>query len=91
MNERLQNIELGTKATTFHKLGYDIIKKHHQYIPVLTNDNTLKLVIEEYLKKDIFNNPTALQSYIEYIACYMNIPEKDENLGLSSRLLLNRI
>lgn len=81
LNERLQKIDLGTKATTFHKLGYDIIKKYNPDVPVLTNENTLKGIIEEYLKKDIFNNPTALQAYIEYVACYMNIPEEDDNLG----------
>jgi DNA helicase-4 len=76
LNERLQKIGLGIQATTFHKLGYDIIKKYHSQTPAVTNENTLSKVITEYLEKDIFNNSEALQSYIQYVACYMNIPEE---------------
>ena len=70
-----------TKATTFHKLGYDILKQYHADIPVLTNENTLKLVIKEYFEKDILNDQKALQAYIQYISCYMNIPEENDKFG----------
>lgn len=76
LNERLQKIGLGTEATTFHKLGYDIIKKYYTHTPAVTNENTLRRVITKYLEEDIFNDSKALQSYIEYVACYMNIPEE---------------
>lgn len=79
LNERLKKMELGAEATTFHKLGYGIIKKHLSDIPAVTNDNTLRGVVEEYLKTDIYNNAEALQSYIQYVACYMNIPEEYDN------------
>jgi DNA helicase-4 len=79
LNERLRKIKLGTEATTFHKLGYDIIKKYHSDIPAVTNENTLSGVIKEYLQTDIFNDAEALQSYIQYVACYMNIPEEYDN------------
>lgn len=81
LNERLKKIELGTEATTFHKLGYDIIKKYHSDIPAVTNENTLSGVIKEYLQTDIFNDSEALQSYIQYVACYMNIPEEYDNFN----------
>lgn len=74
LNERLKNIQIGTEATTFHKLGYNTIKKYHSTIPALTNENTLSGIITEYLQTDIFDDPVALQSYIQYVACYMNIP-----------------
>lgn len=81
LNERLRNLELGTEATTFHKLGYDTIKQFHADIPAVTNENTLGSVIKAYLEKDIFNDATALQSYIQYVACYMNIPEEYDNFN----------
>lgn len=81
LNERLRKMELGTRATTFHKLGYDTIKKYQSNIPILANDNTLALVIDAYLKTDIFNDSHALQAYIQYVACYMNIPEEYDSFG----------
>jgi DNA helicase-4 len=81
LNERLQNIGLDVRATTFHKLGYDIIKQNIINIPVLTNENTLNNVVKEYLKKEIFNNTEALEAYIVYVACYMNIPEEHESFN----------
>lgn len=79
LNERLKNIGLSTRATTFHKLGYDTIKEYHPTIPAVTNANTLSNVIKAYLEKEIFNDMDALQAYIVYIACYMNIPEGHES------------
>jgi len=81
LNDRLNKIELGAEATTFHKLGYAIIKNYHSDIPAVTNENTLSGVIKAYLQKDIFNDVEALQSYIQYVACYMNIPEEYDNFN----------
>lgn len=81
LNERLQKLNLGVEATTFHKLGYDVIKKFQADLPAVTNENTLSLVIKEYLKTDILDNNSALQSYIQYVACYMNIPEEHDTYG----------
>src|SRR5690606_38810770 len=79
LNQRLRQLELGIEATTFHKLGYDILKRHLSNIPAVTNENTLGNVIKKYLKEDIFKDPAALQSYIEDVACYMNIPEESDS------------
>jgi len=79
LNERLSRIGLGAEAITFHKLGYGIIKNYHSDTPALTNENTLSGVIKAYLKTDIFNEFEVLQSYIQYVACYMNIPEEHNN------------
>jgi len=79
LNERLTKIEVATRATTFHKLGYDTIKKHRADIPAVTNENTLSGVIKSYLRTDIFEDAEALQSFVQYVACYMNIPEEYDN------------
>lgn len=75
LNERLKNIGLDARATTFHKLGYDTIKQHLEKVPVLTNENTLSNLVKDYLEKEIFNDAGALEAFIVYVACYMNIPE----------------
>jgi DNA helicase-4 len=79
LNERLKNIGLGARAATFHKLSYDTIKKHQTAMPAVTNENTVSKVIKEYLENEIFNDAEALEAYIVYVACYMNIPEEDES------------
>ncbi|SDS97996.1 UvrD-helicase domain-containing protein [Winogradskyella sediminis] len=79
LNERLTNMGLRSKVSTFHKLGYDIIKKHQATVPATTNENTLSNTIKAYLKNDIFNDAEALEAYIIYVSCYMNIPEEHES------------
>jgi DNA helicase-4 len=79
LNNRLNKIGLKTKATTFHKLGYDTIKTHLDSIPTITNDNTLSGVVKHYFENEIFKDKNALEAYIIYVSCYMNIPEEHEN------------
>jgi DNA helicase-4 len=79
LNERLIKIGLGARATTFHKLGYDTIKQFESTVPAVTNENTLTRVVKEYIEKEIFNDAKALEAYIVYVACYMNIPEEHES------------
>lgn len=78
LNERLQNMGLMVKATTFHKLGYKIIKKFADKAPAVSNANTLGNVIQSFLDNDIYNYPEALDAYVKYVSCYMNIPEENE-------------
>jgi DNA helicase-4 len=79
LNGRIKDLGLGIRATTFHKLGYDTIKKFQSTIPAVTNESTLPKAIKEYLQKDIFENPEVLNAFIQYIACYMNIPEEADS------------
>lgn len=79
LNERLENIGLSTRATTFHKLGYDTIKKYQTTVPAITNANTLTNVVKTYLEKEISDDPEAVEAFIKYVACYMNIPDEAEN------------
>ncbi|MGV1013286.1 MAG: UvrD-helicase domain-containing protein [Flavobacterium sp.] len=81
LNIRLNEMNLGVQATTFHKLGYNSIKKYDKNTPAVTNENTLNNTVKGYLQKDILNNTIALQSFIQYVACYMNIPEEYDNFN----------
>lgn len=77
LNERITKLEIGAEATTFHKLGYDTIKKFQSKIPAVTNESTISRVIKEYLQTDIFEDTEAVESFIQFVACFMNIPEED--------------
>lgn len=84
LNERLRNMGLGARGTTFHKLGYDVIKKFQTSLPSVTNENTIRKVIKDYLEKDIIKHKEELEAYIEYMSCYVNIPKENdcyESLG----------
>lgn len=84
LNQRLKDIHPNVRALTFHKLGYNQIKKHLSLAPAVTNENTLGNVIKQYLLKDIFSDAKALNAFVQYVACYMNIPEeydKYDSLG----------
>ncbi|MEO0037274.1 MAG: hypothetical protein RIQ59_485 [Bacteroidota bacterium] len=79
LNERLIKMDIGARATTFHKLGYDTIKNHISTIPAVTNENTLSKEIKNYFKNNIYESSEALEAYVKYVACFMNIPEEIEN------------
>lgn len=83
LNERLERLGLGVKATTFHKLGYDIIKKREENPPSTPNENTLNLVVNKYLSKEIINDKEALDAYINFVLNYFHedTGEKAASLG----------
>lgn len=78
LNHRLKQLKLKVEAQTFHKLGYQLIKNGSNITPVVTNENTLRKCIREYLSENINTDPLALHAYIEYVACYIHIPEAME-------------
>ncbi|RXR31507.1 hypothetical protein EQG68_09605 [Flavobacterium piscinae] len=79
LNERLQKIGLATRATTFHKLGYDSIKRFQSAVPAVTNENTAGKLIKSFFEKELLDHPEALQAFVEYVACFMNIPEEHDS------------
>jgi DNA helicase-4 len=84
LNDRLKKLNLNTTATTFHKLGYGFVKKFASKIPAVANENLLSNVIRTFLKTDILREKTALDAFVQFMACYMVIPEEDdkfESLG----------
>ena len=78
LNQRLRNLGLKTKATTFHKLGYDYIKHFQKNPPAVANENLLHQTIKQFLKNDILHHDSALKSFVQFMACYLNIPEEDD-------------
>ncbi len=78
LNQRLRNLGLKTKATTFHKLGYDYIKYFQKNPPAVANENLLHQTIKQFLKNDILHHDSALKSFVQFMACYLNIPEEND-------------
>lgn len=78
LNQRLRNLGLKTKATTFHKLGYDYIKHFQKNPPAVANENLLYQTIKQFLKNDILHHDFALKSFVQFMACYLNIPEEND-------------
>lgn len=78
LNQRLRNLGLKTKATTFHKLGYDYIKHFQKNPPAVANENLLHQTIKQFLKNDILRHDSALKSFVQFMACYLNIPEEND-------------
>lgn len=80
LNERLTKIGVATKATTFHKLGYDTIKKHRADMPAVTNENTLSGVIKVscpdfYLKKyDIYLEHFGVDEAYDWTGGFIELP-----------------
>lgn len=59
--------------TTFHKLGYEIIKSNVNHQPRITKDNS---IIKEYIEKEIINNPKTLKEFLELYIYYFDISEE---------------
>jgi len=91
LNERLKKLNLNTTATTFHKLGYDFVKKFASDVPALANEGLLSNVIKSFFKKDILSEKLSLDSFMQFIACYMVIPEEDDKFNsLGEKIDINK-
>ncbi len=79
LNDRLKEIPSNVRATTFHKLGLDIISNYRNEHPEVANEGLLENTVKEYLQKGISAFPDQVQALVEFIACYSNIPEDYNN------------
>ena len=69
-------------ATTFHKLGLDIIKTASGKCPDVFDD--LPGYVTEFFEKHLVDNQDTVKDLIEYFAYYLNIPadlDKHPSLG----------
>ena len=71
-------LNIGPIASSFHKLGYDIIKGQSQKTPGVANENILLNVISEFLTNEASKDEKISNAYLEYLGCYMNIPKEME-------------
>ena len=73
MTERIANrLGIDIEATTFHKLGLDIIKAAKGYRPDVSEG--LSSFVTDYFENEIINQPQIIRCLLEYFAYYLNIP-----------------
>lgn len=73
MTERIsKKLGLPVQATTFHKLGLDIITAHTGERPDV-QDN-LSQFVQDYFENTLLTNPLTVKLLIEYFAYYLHVP-----------------
>ena len=83
MTDRIAHkLQLPVQATTFHKLGLDIITAAREKRPDVLDD--LTDFVRNYFEERVVNDPKAVKNLIEYFAYYLKIPadlDKFDSLG----------
>ena len=88
LNERLLKLNIDPVASSFHKLGYSIIKSQNKKVPGVPNENILLNVINDFLNNEASKDEKISNAYLEYLGCYMNIPkEMDEFESLGDKIM----
>lgn len=80
MTERIQNkLGIPVEATTFHKLGLDIIKNADGCRPEVSDENVLNQFVHNFFENRLLNYPDLIKILTEYFSYYLEIPDKMEN------------
>lgn len=80
MTERIQNkLKIPVTATTFHKLGLDIIKNAEGKRPEVADENALTQFIHNFFENEILNHQDLVKTLTEYFAYFLEIPEDMKN------------
>lgn len=79
MTERIQEkLSIPCEATTFHKLGLEIIKTADGRRPDVTDENALAKFIHDFFENQIVNHPDMVKALTEYFAYFLEIPDNME-------------
>lgn len=80
MTDRIQNkLGINVEATTFHKLGLDIIKNADGFRPEVSDEDELSRFVHGFFENELLNYPNLIKSLTEYFTYYLDIPDKLEN------------
>ena len=80
MTERIQNkLGINAEATTFHKLGLEIIKNANGRRPEVLDENVLSDFIHNFFENELLSHPELIKNLTEYFAYFLEIPENIEN------------
>lgn len=73
MTERIaKRLGIAVQATTFHKLGLDIITNARSKRPDVQDQ--LNDFVRDYFEQKVIKNQKEIQNLIEFFACYLDIP-----------------
>lgn len=80
MTERIQDkLGIPCEATTFHKLGLDIIKNATATRPDVLDENSLNKFMHNFFENEIENHPELIKNLTEYFIYFLEIPNNLEN------------
>ena len=80
MTERICNrLGIQVEATTFHKLGLDIITCSEDSRPDVADENVLYRFVQEFFENEMLKYPDIIKSLTEYFSYYLEIPTKLED------------
>lgn len=80
MTDRIQNkLGINVEATTFHKLGLDIIKNADGFRPEVSDEDELSRFVHGFFENELLKYPDLIKSLTEYFTYYLDIPDKLEN------------
>lgn len=79
MTERIQNkLGLNAEATTFHKLGLEIIKNTSGRRPEVSDEKVLDNFVHNFFENELLNHPELIKNFTEYFTYFLEIPENME-------------
>ena len=70
---------LDVVATTFHKLGLDILTQASGKRPEVVDH--LSSFVRDYFQHTVFGNPTAVRNLLHFLAYYLKIPADKQNFS----------
>ncbi len=80
MTERIQNqLGIPIEATTFHKLGLDIIKNADGRRPDVADENVLNQFVHDFFENKLLNFPELIKNLTEYFSYFLEIPDDMAN------------
>lgn len=80
MTERIQEkLGINAQATTFHRLGLEIIKNANGRRPEVSDENVFGDFINNFFENELLNYPELIKNLTEYFAYFLEIPENIEN------------
>lgn len=80
MTERIQKkLGIPADATTFHKLGLDIITNADEKRPEILEENGLNEFVHNFFESELLNHPELIKNLTEYFAYFLEIPDDMEN------------
>lgn len=80
MTERIKDkLGINAQATTFHRLGLEIIKNANGRRPEVLDENVLGDFINNFFENELLNYPKLIKNLTEYFAYFLEIPENIEN------------
>lgn len=80
MTDRIRNkLGIHAEATTFHKLGLDIIKNADGHRPEVFDEDGLNRFVHDFFEKELMKYPELVKSLTEYFSYYLEIPGRLED------------